>query len=55
MYGVSEGRVRSGNVMGWSLIENYIGGPDYFKISGPDRGPESQYFIFKIFLFWGQI
>jgi hypothetical protein len=19
---------------------NYIGGPDYFKISGPDRGPD---------------
>ncbi len=24
---------------GWSLINN-IGGPDYFKISGPDRGPD---------------
>ncbi len=28
-----------GNIMGWSRIK-YIGGPDYFKISGSDRGPD---------------
>jgi hypothetical protein len=29
---------------GWSLIEIYICGPDYFKISGPDRGPKCNIF-----------
>jgi hypothetical protein len=24
--------------------KNYIGGPDYFKISGPDRGPDRKIF-----------
>ena len=43
--GIPEGRVRSmgGSHMGkeskgWSLIEIYIGGPDYFKIIGSDHG-----------------
>ncbi len=36
VYGVPDGRIRSSNVMGWSLIENYIGGPDYFlKLAVP--------------------
>ncbi len=33
-------------IMGWSLI-NYIGGPDYFKISGSDRGPDRNILVSK--------